>query len=256
MNHSPRADWFLADPELDDAPVRLFCFPHAGGGPRQFLSWQAALGPGVQLHALVAPGRGHRAGQPAPATVAAFAAGAAAAVEELADRPAILVGHSFGAVAAFEVARTLRHVTAISDLVASGCAAPRRLPSERVVAASQLEGRAFAEAVGFFGGLPPELVAAEELHDLVLPTLQADFALVAGYRYRPAEPLEIRVHLVNGRDDQHVRGDALEGWAEECTTAPTVTAMAGGHFYFDPDPSALLAVLGELVEQHQHLEVI
>jgi len=256
MNHKPRGEWFLADPDLDDAPVRMFCFPHAGGGPRQFLAWQAALGRDVQVHALVPPGRGHRAGQLAPATVAGFATGAAMAVESLADRPSILFGHSFGVVAAFEVARRLRHVMAISDLVASGCAAPVRLPSARVVAASKLEGRAFAEAVGFFGGLPPELVAAEELHALVLPTLQADFAMVAGYRYRPADPLDIRLHLVNGRDDQHVCGDALDGWAGECTTAPTVTEMVGGHFYFDPDPAVLLGILNDLVAHHQNLEVI
>jgi medium-chain acyl-[acyl-carrier-protein] hydrolase len=114
------------------------------------------------------------------------------------------------------------------------------------MAAAHLEGRAFAEAVGFFGGLPPEVVQAEELHDLLLPTLRADFRLVADYRYREDEPLEIRVHLVNGTEDPHVRGDVLRGWASECREEPTRHEAVGGHFYFEQEPQVLTGLLREL----------
>lgn len=256
MNTTPVGEWFVTDPAVDHAPVRVFCFPHAGGGPRTFLGWQHALGDAAQLLAAVPPGRGHRIGQPPPTGIDDYAESAARAVAEFADRPSVLLGHSLGALVAFEVARRLRGLGAVRDLVASGCAAPPRLPSVRVVEASRLRGRAFAEAVGFFGGLPPELVAAEELYDLVLPSLQADFALVAGYRYRSAAPLDLRVHLVNGVDDRHVSSDGLIGWAAECTAPPSQLDVAGGHFWFDQDPAAMIAMLRALAGRHQHMEVI
>ncbi len=59
-------------------------------------------------------------------------------------------------------------------------------PAQLIGVVPPLRGREFAEAVGFFGGLPPEVVKAQELHDLLLPPMIADFQLVAGYQRRPA----------------------------------------------------------------------
>jgi surfactin synthase thioesterase subunit len=235
--------WFLTDPSAAGAGTQVFCFTHAGGNSRSFLRWQPLLGKAAQLVAVVAPGRGHRAGTAPVRSVDEFADGAAAAIEASLSRPTVLLGHSLGALVAFEVARRLRSVPSVAHLVASGCAAPKMLPSDRVVAAARLEGRDFARAVGFFGGLPPEVVAAEDLYDVLLPPLQADFRMVAGYRYRPAAPLEVGLHLVNGVDDPHVGSDVLAGWAGECQTEPTRHDAIGGHFYFEEHPETLIDLL-------------
>ena len=128
-----------------------------------------------------------------------FADGAAAAIAAQADRRTILFGHSLGAMIAFEVARRLREVSVVTDLVASGCAAPALLPTPRVVKTARLTGREFVDAVAFFGGLPSELVMSEELSALLLPSLMADFQFVARYHYRPADPLAVRVHRMAPR---------------------------------------------------------
>ncbi|MCL9762772.1 hypothetical protein [Frankia sp. AiPa1] len=65
----------------------------------------------------------------------------------------------------------------------------------------------------------------------------ADFQLVSRYRYRPADPLAVRVHLVKGADDPHVASEALDGWARECSEPPTLLEVPGAHFYFDEDPA-------------------
>jgi surfactin synthase thioesterase subunit len=242
------------------AVPRIFCFPHAGGNPRTFLDWQPLLGEHIQIVAIGMPGRGHRLDEPAPTSVTEFAEAAATAIAEAGDQPAYLFGHSLGALIAFEVARRLRAVPTVRHLVASGCSGPSLLPTPRVVRTSRLEGREFAEAVGFFGGLPPEIVAAEELHDLILPSLQADFRLVAGYHYEPAAPLTVGVTLVNGRNDPHVEPEAVAAWARETTVPPTAHWTDGGHFYFDGAPGKITSVLRALVESDQddvhHVELI
>lgn len=240
--------WFVTRGEDLGRCPRVFCFPHAGGNARSFLAWQPGLGGQAEIVGVVTPGRGHRASESRPATIDELADGAAAAIAAADDeRPAYLFGHSLGALVAFEVARRLRELPSLRHLVASGCAAPSLLPSERVVRAAALEGRAFAEAIGFFGGLPPEIVAAEELHEVLLPGLQADFRLVARYRYHPAPPLAVGVSLINGASDAHISAARLEPWRRECSAEPARHWADGGHFYFEPQPRAIVDLLASLL---------
>src|SRR4051812_19842563 len=156
--------WFVSRETGTPAGARVFCFPHAGGNLRTFLGWQAGLGADAEILAVCRPGREHRADEPAP-TIEEYVDGATAAIRaacEHDDRPVYLFGHSLGALVAFEVTRRLAGLLSLRHLVASGCSAPSLLPSRRGRDIAKLEGRAFAEAVGFFGGVPAGGIRAQE----------------------------------------------------------------------------------------------
>lgn len=232
---------------MSDSAARIYCFPHAGGNPRSFLGWQRSMGDDAEIVAVCPPGRGPRYQEPPSSDMSELVDGAVAAIAATADRPFVLFGHSLGAVLAFEVARRVGGLPDCRHLVASGCSAPSLLPSKRVVEAARLEGRAFTEAVGFFGGLPPEVVADEALQELLLPHLKADFRMVAHYAYRPGPPLSVPVTLINGTDDPHVKEDGLDPWARECADEPTRHWADGGHFYFGDEPRAVTDVFRSLL---------
>lgn len=250
--------WFLTTgPELPWAP-RVFCFPYAGGSPRVFLDWQARLGEDAEILAVCRPGREHRAAEPAP-TITELIDGATAEITALAradGRPCFLFGHSLGALIAFEVARRLTGPAAPRHFVASGCAAPSRLPSERVRRIATLTGQEFAEAIGFFGGLPAEVIADHDMRDLLLPGVIADFRMAVGYRYQPGPPLDVPATLVVGRDDPHVQQAQVEPWDQEFAVSPDRCWVDGGHFYFESDPDAAAGILRRLVQADQHVELI
>jgi surfactin synthase thioesterase subunit len=254
------ADWFVTrgGPAAPGIP-RIFCVPHAGGSPRAFLDWQAGLGDDAEIAAVCRPGREHRAAEPAPA-IGPLIDGVAAAITDLAsqdDRPCYLFGHSLGALVAFEVCRRLAgSPIAPRHFVASGCSAPSLLPSQRVKDIAKLAGAEFAEAVGFFGGLAPEVIADPELRDLLLPEVIADFRMAVGYRYRPGPPLAVPATLVVGRDDPHVKREQLAPWDQEFTWPPDRQWVDGGHFYVHPDPGAVTGILRSLVQADQHVELI
>lgn len=251
-------DWFLTGDAGTPAPARLFCFPYAGGNPRLFLDWQPQLAGDAEILAFCPPGRGRRATERRPHIDELFegAAAAVAAAAEGDGRPVYLFGHSLGGTIAFEVARRLRDLPALRHLVVSGISAPALLPSERVRQLARLEGKAFAEALNFFGGLPPEVFADEGVLELLLPGLIADFRMAAEYRYRPAPPLRIGVSLITGRDDPHVGPAQLRAWRSECEDPPRCRWADGGHFYFHDDPSAVIDLLREVVRADQHVELI
>jgi surfactin synthase thioesterase subunit len=256
---SGTADWFVTRGSLaaEQSP-RIFCFPHAGGSPRAFLDWQDGLAGDAEIVAVCRPGREHRAAEPAPA-IGALIDGATAAIAAATSRdgrPCYLFGHSLGALVAFEVCRRLTGPAAPRHFVASGCSAPSLLPSQRVKQIAMLTGAEFAEAIGFFGGLAPEVIADSELRDLLLPGLIADFRMAVGYRYRPGPRLAMPATLVVGRDDPHVRQAQIAPWDQEFTWPPDRHLLDGGHFYFEPDPSAVIGILRSLVLADQHVELI
>ncbi len=220
-------DWFITKASGDSYPARIFCFPHAGGSPRAFLDWQDGLAGEVEVVAICRPGREHRSAEPAP-TIGEYVAGAAAAISAAAaddPRPCYLFGHSLGALIAFEVSRELASFGLPNHFIASGCSAPCLLPSQRVQDIARLDGREFAEAVGFFGGLSAEVFADEELRDLLLPGIIADFHLAVGYRYQPSSPLDVPATLVVGRDDPHVRQPQIEPWARSSAGRLSCTSL-------------------------------
>ncbi|WP_245601732.1 thioesterase II family protein [Hamadaea tsunoensis] len=257
------ARWF--HPALDEVPPgpRVFCFPHAGGNPRTFLSWQPLLespGDGCTPRIVVVgmPSRGHRAHELPTTSVTDLADGAAEAIARVAgEHPAYLFGHGLGAVVAFETARRLRGVPGVRHLIASGCLAPSSLPSNRTMRTAGLRGREFADAVALSGGLPPEIVAAEQLHDLLLPGLQADFRLAAEYEYRSASPLTIGLTLINGQDSG-TDPAALLPWRDETVETPAYHWAPGGHFYFQQRPRAVADLLRTLTASApaHHVELI
>jgi surfactin synthase thioesterase subunit len=250
------AGWFIGGDGAPARAARIFCFPHAGGSPRAFLDWQPGLAPDAEILAVCRPGREHRAAEPAP-TIDELVTGATAAIAACVaadERPFYLFGHSLGALVAFEVCRRLP--VPPLQFVASGCAAPSLLPSRRVRDIAQLTGAAFAEAVGFFGGLPAEVIADEELRDLLLPGVIADFRMAVGYRYAPGPALRVPATLIVGRDDPHVRAAQVELWAREFARPPDRYWVDGGHFYFDPRPDAAIGILRAVVQADQHVELI
>jgi surfactin synthase thioesterase subunit len=249
----PEQQWFLSH-EIDSSVPHIFCFHHAGGSPRTFLGWQPDLDGSAQIVPICMPGRDYRADEPVPESIAELADGAAAAIAEAAgEQPFYLFGHSLGALVAFEVARRLRDMDNLRHLVASGSNAPARAPSARTVQIARLEGREFAEAMSYFGGIPPEAVADDDLRRLLLPGLQADFQLSAEYRYRSAAPLTIGISLINGVDDPHVKAAGLEPWSRESTSPPDHYWVDGGHFYFMNRCAAVTDVLLPLVRGSEDL---
>ncbi len=235
MSGSARNPWVLR-PRLPAATptsiaARVIAFPHAGGGATSFRALGQALPPSIELCAVQLPGREARLGE-APLVGARTIAGAAliGLGELLVSAPVVLLGHSAGALVAYEVARSLaRSGRPARLLVASAHRAPDQPPSE--TATFGLSDDDFLAAVGRYGGLPEELLANRELVELVLPSLRADFETDHRYAHDPSlGGARCPILAIHGEGDRSVTLPEIAAWAPYATGGFSRVEVPGGHF--------------------------
>lgn len=246
----PRVERWVRRPAPNPcARVRLFCFPHAGGGASIFWRWPADLPSRIEVCAVQLPGREDRIAEPHPAAAGPLVQALIAAVGPLLDLPFALFGHSLGALLAFELARGLRRLRAPEPvhLFVSGKSAPA-LPSPALDMSALPDGE-FVRRIQELAGTPPELLADAEVRAIFLPLLRADLAICDRYVYAPEPPLGCPISAFGGTEDAHVSRDALEAWRRETRAPFSVRMMPGGHFFLQASRGQVLAAIAEDLER-------
>ncbi|MFB6888420.1 thioesterase II family protein [Kitasatospora sp. NPDC056327] len=225
--------WLAGDPRVAVEPdaVRLFCFAHAGGGAAAYRPWRPALAPAVDVRAVVLPGRESRVRELPYYRIEQLLDPLCEALEPHLDRPYAFFGHSLGSILAYEAARRLSTGPGRGPelLIVSGRRAPR-LPTDRR-SFSDLPDAEFLAAMAELGGTPAEVMGQEQLLNLLLPTLRADFELHESYRTLPGPALRCPVAAYMGAADSEVDRAELLGWHAETTGEFTLRVLPGGHFY-------------------------
>lgn len=238
---SPATPWLATRARRPGARAGLFCFPHAGGAPGEYVRWADDL-PGVQVWAVQFPGRATRWREP-PFTRMAPLVGAVLESVPFGGRFA-LFGHSLGALVAYEVARALhaRGGPRPVHLLVSGCPPPSGVRVEAPI--HGLSGRDLLAVIERrWGPLPPTVRRDPELLERTVGCFRSDLEVVETYRHLPGEPLDCPVTALAGSGDP-VR-DRLDGWSAHTTGTFTRRVFPGGHFYFREQRAELLRVIDD-----------
>ncbi|MER6988949.1 alpha/beta fold hydrolase [Saccharopolyspora hirsuta] len=215
--------------------IRLFCFPHAGGGTAAYRPWVGALGPEIEVVPVPLPGREARIAEPAHERMDTLAEQVTRELAPSFDRPYAFFGHSMGAGLAWEVARR----SAPLGVIASARRAPQ-LPTRRRLV-SELPDDQFVATLRQLEGTPQAVLDEPELVELLLPTLRADFALSETFRAPAGVKLHCPLVAMAGEDDSEVDSDELAAW-QDATTGPFRSRwFAGGHFYLASGAPEVLA---------------
>jgi len=222
--------------------LRLFCFPYAGGGPGDFRDWSLDCPEDVELFALQLPGRGARFNEPLIARMDQLIETISDVIASQLDRPFVFFGHSMGGRIAFALAQKLKALGRPQPelLAVSASRAPGR-PGQN---AARLTDAAFRQYLQELGGIPPDLLNDEELMELMLPVLRADFQLNDSLNPAPI-PLDCPILAWGGDSDREVTEEDLFAWRNFTNSAFEVKLFPGGHFFLRAHRQALINSLLE-----------
>jgi surfactin synthase thioesterase subunit len=232
--------WLVRRERRPHAALRLYCFPHSGGSPGEYVRWSDDL-PEVEVWGVQTPGHGSRLGespfrQMRPLVDALLG-------EASFEAPFAFFGHSLGALVAYEVARTLR---ARGDeqperLFLSAYPAPhlpRAGPVTHLLPDSELLAVLEAQA----GALPEELRGDPALLRPLLAAFRADCEVFETYRPPDDTPLDLPFLVLGGVED-HEATAGLGEWRRYTTGPFELRLFPGGHFYLREERPAVLRLV-------------
>lgn len=157
--------------------------------------------------------------------------------------PLAFLGHSMGAVLAFEVTRRLE-----ADgygpvrLFASGRRAPSMYREEENTYSS--DDTILAE-VRRLGGTASILLGEEEMMRAALPALRADYKAVETYRCAPGAAVSCPITVLTGDNDPKTTLDEAKAWSRHTTGSLDLRVFAGGHFFISDRSEEVIQVLDE-----------
>ncbi|MCC7498962.1 MAG: glycosyltransferase [Bryobacterales bacterium] len=223
--------WFPGLLEAPAGKLRLFCFPHAGGGAAAIRGWRPALAAEAFTVPVMLPGRESRIQEAPVDDLHQLVELIGSAMESHLRQPYAFFGHSMGAAIAFELIRLFRahHLPLPRALFVSAARAPQ-FRSGWTPPPEPGDEELIAQ-LRRLDGVPAEALNEPQALKLLLPPLRADTRLYRRYVYTPAEPLDLPVFAYGGRADPNVAPHHLEAWREQTRGRFYSRQFQGGHFY-------------------------
>jgi medium-chain acyl-[acyl-carrier-protein] hydrolase len=229
IRQGTRSPW-LPFGTAPEARVRLLCLPHAGAGASVYRAWGAGFSDVVGVCPVQPPGREKRRGEEPFTHVGSIVSPLAPEVIEAIRPPYAILGHSTGALCAFELAREIRRLGGAepAHLFVAGRRAPQ-LPME-VTMLSELSGDELAVVLRRLGGTPEEVLGNHRLLHMIQPLLAADFSVNERYTYHSGPPLATPITAFAATDDMGADRAQMAAWEQQTSAGFRMHTINGGHF--------------------------
>ncbi|BAU09023.1 thioesterase II family protein [Fischerella sp. NIES-3754] len=247
LNTSSLDSWLICPKPNPDAQIRLFCFPYAGGSANIFRHWSNHLPTTIEVCAIELPGRGMRIKLPPFTQLEPLVTELASVLKSKLDKPFAFFGHSMGAFVSFELALLLRKQYDLnpSHLFVSAHRAPQLVDPKPPI--HSLPEAEFIAELRRLNGTPQALLENDELMQLFIPLLRADFAVLETYVYTQQAPLNIPITAFGGLQDQEVSRDQIQAWQEQTSASFSLHMLPGDHFFLHSFYESILKIISQQI---------
>ncbi|MFB8426342.1 thioesterase II family protein [Priestia megaterium] len=239
--------WLWNPKKIDKGKLNIIFFPYAGGGIPSFFHWIQDLEEYANCYIVELPGRGNRFSEEPYTDITQVVYELSSNILKLKE-PFIFVGHSMGALIAYELACYLQKNHAVNPvrLVVSGASSPSY--PKKIQKASNLSKEAFIDRLKEINGANDEIINNNELLELVMPILRADFTLCENYIFNGQnEQLSCPITAFSGNRDKVAPIVGAEQWRELTSNTFNLKVFDGEHFFINDKYKEVLNSLIELV---------
>ncbi len=236
--------FFVPEP-CPAARMRLFCIPYAGSWPWVFRSWPASL-PDVEVCVCWLPGRGQAQDPPAGDGLGSFVAALRLAMEPMLDKPYMIIGHSFGALVAFDLVGELERAGDPRPLrvFVSGCPTPSRFAGRPRL--HDLSDEELTNVLREWEGTPSAVLGNGKLLKTTLALVRADLRMASEQPVRKVV-VDCPITAFFGASDPQTSPRDVEEWRSHTRGAFDTQQFPGGHFFIHAQAAGVLSTLGHYV---------
>jgi pyochelin biosynthesis protein PchC len=243
----PVNPWIRSFGFASAAPLQLVCFPHAGGTASYYRPMAKALAPYVEVLAIQYPGRLERYRESLVDNVDELADHVVGSLLPHLHRPTSLFGHSLGAAVAFEVAVRLEaRGHQLRALFVSGRGTPSANRNDGI---HELGDDRLAQELTRLGATDPDIITDDELLELLLPTIRADYKASETYLHRGGARTECPLVTLTGSDDPYVEISEADAWRGHARGEFELHELPGGHFFLDQQRDRILDIVRRRLAQ-------
>ncbi|MBX3448375.1 MAG: thioesterase [Planctomycetaceae bacterium] len=228
----------------DERRVRLFCLPCAGGSSTAYDGWHEGLGESVETLPILLPGRGTRFLEPVVPSVPALVEQITESLGPSLRAPYALFGHSYGALLAFEMARSCRRLglPSPSILLVAGFRGPKT-PAPAIAAAESSDDDLVNWLEDGSGARDP-VFENPDFRRLFLDVLRGDLTAIASYQYAAEPPLKCPIVAFAGEQDPVAPRRDMLAWRHETADRFNLHVLPGRHLFVRTAESRLLPLIG------------
>lgn len=203
--------------------------------------WHLFFPDDIEICIVNLPGRGKRISEKPFFHISELVPALAKALSPLLKVPFAFLGHSMGAVLAFEIARYLRrqNTQLPTHLFCCSCPAPQTPMTKPLIC--NLPDEDFLNELNCrYGAIPASIRQNRNMLKLFLPSLRADFTVLESYAYIADKPLDCAISVYAGYQDQAVSFPALADWRIHASQRFQQMMFEGDHFFLHRDSQTTL----------------
>ncbi|GGT43266.1 thioesterase II family protein [Streptomyces chromofuscus] len=229
--------------------MKLYCLPYAGCSARVYDSWRGLLPESVDVVPLELPGRGSRCVEEPLADLSALLEDLIGLTSAARTVPYAVFGHSYGALVAFELAKLMRArgYPAPAALIVSASRAPHLLPKDEAV--HTLSDAEFKERLAALRGTPRELLENDELMELFIPIIRADYQILHAYEATIEARVDCPITALCGSTDDDAVLTSVEPWRQYTTKSFDVAHIDGDHFFLHSREKEVVARVADVLKR-------
>ena len=238
--------WVLRPNPRPEAEMRLFCLPYGGGGASLYRPWAFALSEEIDVCPIQLPGREERLRETSFQEIEPLLGVLEEVIQPFLDKPFALFGCSMGALLGFELARRVRNKYGVTPthLYAASYPAPHiESTLLKNIREGFAEGKDTEQLMKLYYARAERVIENQELLELFLPMIQADFRVVESYIYDEAPPLACPITVFGGTKDQEITREEFVSWYRHTDNAFTLHMFEQGHLFLRSEQARIVQTL-------------